>query len=104
MLFRSRQLKQMGFNVFSYGCYAQDQGVRGRVIDYNCPIEFSNQVRVNPGDLVFGDIDGVVVIPKEIEAEVIEKALEKVHGEHKVKDAIKEGMSTVEAFRRFGIM
>jgi len=100
----TRMLKKMGVPIFSAGTYAQDQGIRGRVIDYNCPIEFKNRVRVNPGDILFGDIDGVVAIPHEHETEVLTKALEKVHGENKVRDAIRAGMPTVEAFRTFGIM
>ena len=44
----------------------QDQGPRGKVIDYNVPIEF-NKVKVNPGDIIYGDRDGVIVIPKEVE-------------------------------------
>jgi regulator of RNase E activity RraA len=95
---------RMGFPAFSRGNYGQDQGVRGRVIDYNCPIEFENHVTVQPGDIVFGDIDGVVIIPKTIEKEVIQKAIEKVDGENKVKTAIENGMSTVEAWETFGIM
>lgn len=100
----TRKLKDMPLPIFSHGRYAQDQGIRGRVIDYNCPIEFPNHVRVEPGDIVFGDMDGVVIIPKKHETAVLQKALEKVRGEHLVKDALEQGMSTVEAFRKFGIM
>ena len=62
---------RLDFPTFSLGRYGQDQGIRGRVIDYDCPIEFSNGVLVNPGDIVFGDIDGVVIIPSAVEDEVI---------------------------------
>lgn len=67
------------------------------------PIRFG-EVTVEPGDIIFGDIDGVLVIPKAFENEIIEKAYEKVMGENKVADAIRAGMSTVEAFSTFGIM
>lgn len=99
-----RELNKMDFPIFSTGKYARDQGVRGRVIDFNCPIEFSNSVVVHPGDIVFGDIDGVVIIPKGIEREVIKLALEKVMGENKVKQALESGMSSAQAFSEFGIM
>ena len=56
------------------------------------------------GDLVFGDLDGVVIIPRKVEAEVIEKALEKARGEKTVLKAIQDGMSTVDAFAKYGIM
>ncbi len=97
-------IRRLGFPTFSLGFYGQDQGVRGRVIDYDCPIEFSNKVRVEPGDLVFGDIDGVVVIPRSIETEVIEAALEKVRGENMVRKFIEEGMPTRKVWDEFGIM
>ncbi len=95
---------KLGFPTFSMGPYGQDQGIRGRVIDFQCPIEFSNKVRVEPGDIVFGDIDGVVVIPSKIEAEVLERALEKVRGENMVAKKIREGMPTREVWDTYGIM
>lgn len=100
----TREILKLGFPVFSWGGYAQDQGVRGRVIDYRCPLEFPCGVRVNPGDLLFGDLDGVVVIPREREAEVVEQALEKARGENRVARSIRDGMSAREAFDTFGIM
>lgn len=100
----TKEVLSLGLPTFTRGCYAQDQGLRGRVIDYNCPIEFENGVLVNPGDIIFGDIDGVLSIPKEYEREIIIKAFEKVWGENEVRIAIENGMSVVEAFDKFGIM
>ena len=93
----------LNFPTFSLGPYAQDQGPRGKVIDYRVPIEI-NGVRIEPGDILFGDIDGVCVIPRAAEKEVFAKALEKSRGEKLVAKAIKQGMSAVEAFNKFGIM
>ena len=59
---------------------------------------------VNPGDLIFGDMDGVLVIPKEHIDEVVTRALEKARGEKKVRKAIEGGMSATEAFATFGIL
>ncbi len=92
-----------GLPVFSFGGYAQDQGPRGKVVDWRVPVEI-NGVRVAPGDIVFGDLDGVLVIPRAAEEEAIRRALEKANTENKVRDAIRAGMSTVEAFRTFGVM
>lgn len=100
----TRGILHLNFPTFSWGSYAQDQRVRGRVIDYRCPIEFSNGVLVNPGDIVFGDIDGVVIIPQQRENEIVEQAVEKVRGENTVRTAIEAGMSTVDAFATYGIM
>jgi regulator of RNase E activity RraA len=94
----------LNFPTFSIGCYGQDQGMRGRVIDYDCPIEFSNGVLVGPGDIVYGDIDGVVIIPKAIEEDVIDAALEKVRGESMVRKMIQAGMPTREVWDTYGIM
>lgn len=93
----------LGFNCFSYGPYAQDQAPRGKVIDYRVPI-CVNGVLVNNGDMIVGDIDGVCVVPKAIEKEVFTRALEKARGERVVLTKIKEGMPSVEAFEKYGIM
>jgi len=94
---------EMNFPTFSHGRYAQDQAPRGKVIDFRVPLEIGG-VRVNPGDIVFGDIDGVCIVPREAEQEVIARALEKARGEKLVKKAIEEGMSARAAFDQFGIM
>ena len=97
------EVLQMGLPVFSYGGYAQDQGPRGKVVDYRVAVEIVG-VRIEPGDIVFGDLDGVLVIPRRAEEEAIRKALEKAGTENKVRDAIQNGMSTVDAFKTFGVM
>jgi len=97
------EVLQLGLPVFSYGGYAQDQGPRGKVVDWRVPVEIAG-VRVMPGDIVFGDLDGVLVIPRAAEEEAIRRGLEKASTENKVRDAIQNGMSTVEAFRTFGVM
>ena len=93
----------LSFPTFAIGRYAQDQGPRGKVIDYRIPIEIEG-IKVEPGTLLFGDLEGVLVIPKEAEEDIIALALEKARGEKLVGKAIREGMSAVEAFRKFGIM
>jgi len=93
----------LGFPTFAHGSYAQDQSPRGKVIDFRCPVEIAG-VRVDPGDIVFGDIDGVCVVPRKAEREVFVKALEKARGEKQVQQAIQSGMSAQEAFDRFGIL
>jgi 4-hydroxy-4-methyl-2-oxoglutarate aldolase len=89
--------------VFSRGRWAQDSAVRTQVVDYRCPIEVG-QVRVEPGDLVFGDLDGVVIVPRRAEVDVIGRALEKARGEKLVRKEIENGMSSTEAFRKYGIL
>lgn len=97
------EIRSLNFPLFSWGGYAQDQGGRGEVVEYRCPLTFQNGVTVYPGDVVFGDVDGVVVIPREHEREVVDLALEKVRGENKVREAIESGMSAKEVYQKFGI-
>ena len=99
----SNEIEKLNFPTFSAGTYAQDQGPRGKVIDYNVPIEIDG-IRINSGDIVYGDRDGVIIIPKEIEKEAFEGAIKKARGEQLVKQALENGMSTVDAFDKFGIM
>lgn len=98
----TKGILEMNFPTFSYGRYAQDQTLRGKVIDYRVPIEVEG-VWVNPGDIIVGDLDGVCVIPREIEREVMERSFEKANGEKLVLKAIQQGMSAVEAFEKYGI-
>ncbi len=99
----TRGILRLNFPTFSYGSYAQDQAPRGHVVDFRVPIKIG-EVQVNPGDWVFGDLDGVCIIPKQAEEETFQRALEKARGEQLVQKAIEAGMSTVEAFAKFGIM
>ena len=94
---------KLDFPTFSYGRYAQDQAHRGRVVDFRLPIKIEG-VSISPGDLIFGDLDGVCVVPRQYEKEVISQALEKVRGEKVVRKALENGMSASEAFKTYGIM
>jgi len=94
---------EQNWPVFSRGRFAQDSAVRTQVADYRCPIEIG-QVSVQPGDLIFGDLDGVVIVPQPVEAEVIERALAKARGEKLVRKEIEAGMSSTAAFKKYGIL
>ena len=93
----------LDFPTFSKGAYAQDQGARGQVVAWRVPVMIG-QVEVQPGDLLFGDRDGICVIPQAREREVLELAWEKARGENTVRDAIQQGMGAAEAFRKYGIL
>jgi 4-hydroxy-4-methyl-2-oxoglutarate aldolase len=94
---------EQNWPVFSRGRYAQDSATRTQVANFRCPIEIGG-VWIEPGDLVFGDLDGVVIVPQLLEADVIIRALEKARGEKVVRKAIEGGMSTTEAFKKYGIL
>ncbi|MFZ0594082.1 MAG: RraA family protein [Bryobacteraceae bacterium] len=94
---------QLNFPTFSWGSYGQDAGSRSKVVDFRIPIEIGN-VSIKPGDILFGDVDGVCCIPRQVETEVFAKALEKARGEKLVRKALEEGSSAVAAFEKYGIM
>lgn len=97
------QVLEQNWPVFSRGRFAQDSSVRTSVIGFRCPIEIDGTT-VEAGDLIFGDLDGVVVVPRALEVEAISKALIKARGEKLVRKAIEGGMSATAAFKHFGIL
>lgn len=97
------QVLSQDWPVFSRGRFAQDSGVRTQVVDYRCKIEVG-QATIEPGDLIFADLDGVLVIPRRVEEEVIMRALEKARGEKLVRKEIEAGMSSTDAFKKYGIL
>lgn len=99
----TRAILKLNFPLFSYGPYAQDQAPRGKVIDFRVPIKMNHTI-IRTGDILFGDMDGVCVVPTEAAEEVFSKALEKARGEKTVRQAIENGMSAVEAFAKYQIM
>ena len=99
----TKQVLAQDWPVFGRGRYAQDSAVRTKVADFRCAIEIGG-VWIEPGDLVFGDVDGVVIVPRALEAEVVTRALNKARGEKLVRKAIEGGLSATAAFKKFGIL
>jgi regulator of RNase E activity RraA len=99
----TKTILSLNFPTFSFGPYGQDSSPRYKVVDFRVPLEIG-PVRLQPGDIIFGDIDGVCVIPTAAADEVFSKSLEKVRGEKLVRKALEEGSSAVAAFEKHGIM
>lgn len=99
----TKAVLSLDFPAFCWGSYGQDSAPRYKVVDFRIAIEIGS-VRIRPGDFIFGDIDGVCVIPKEAATEVFSKSLDKARGEKLVRKAIEEGSSVVAAFEKYGIM
>lgn len=97
------RIRDLGFPVFARGCNPYDSRDRQRVIDYDVPIEWDS-VRIEPGDLVAADEDGIVIIPQKVENSVLAFAVGKVQAENQVRDAIRAGMSATAAFETFGVL
>jgi 4-hydroxy-4-methyl-2-oxoglutarate aldolase len=91
------------FPVFVRGYTPADSKGRLDVMAVRAPIECGG-VRVEDGDLVVGDVDGCLAIPRAIEHEVVDRALAKVEGENTVRDVLRAGASIREVFREHGIL
>jgi regulator of RNase E activity RraA len=98
-----RQIRQMGFPVFHAGIAPLDSKGRGKVAEIDVPIECGG-VRVLPGDLVVGDADGVVVVPRAVEADALDRAFAKVRGENRTRDELARGAKLADVFARHGIL
>ena len=97
------KMREMEFPVFARRTCIYDSQNRQRVIDLDVPVEIDG-VRFSPGDLVFADEDGVVVVPRDVEHEAIQRAWKKVNDENETRDAIKQGMKAVAAYEKFGVL
>jgi len=98
-----RAIRKLGFPVFHGGIGPLDSKGRGKIMAIDVPIECAG-VRIEPGDLLFGDADGVVSIPRAIEDKVIEAALAKVEGEDRTREALARGEKLADVFARYGIL
>ncbi len=97
------RIRALRFPVYCGATNPMDTKYRGKLMLYDVPGEIAG-VRVESGDLVFGDVDGTVIVPKAAMAEVVGKALEKVAAENVVRDEIRAGGRLVDIFARHGIL
>lgn len=97
------KMRQMGFACFARGTCVYDSQNRQRVVDMDVPVEIDG-VLFAPGDLVFADLDGVVVVPQAVEKDAIRRAWEKVHAENITRDAIRGGMLAEQAYQKYGVL
>jgi 4-hydroxy-4-methyl-2-oxoglutarate aldolase len=94
---------EMGYPVYYAGIRALDSMGRGRVMAYDVPIR-CGEVLVRPGELIFADYDGIVVIPKQVEREVLELARDKAGKESLTRQALLEGKSLREVYDTYGVL
>jgi regulator of RNase E activity RraA len=97
------RIKVTKLPVFCVGRRPYDSCGRGIVIDYDVPIAIDG-VAVRPGDLVFGDADGVIVVPREVEHEVLARAWTKVAGENITRAALLRGSLLADVYREYGVL
>lgn len=96
-------IRELDLPFFARGSYAYGLQGRHNVVDFRCPIQIG-KVPVRPGDLVFGDDDGVCIVPRDAEEEIVRRALDKARREEKVRKVIEEGGSVVDAFKEHEVM
>jgi 4-hydroxy-4-methyl-2-oxoglutarate aldolase len=93
----------LGFPVYCAGTCPLDSKGRGRVMAYDVPVQCGD-VLVQPGQIIFADYDGIVVIPREVESNVIQRALEKVDGENRTRRELQAGRTLREVYDKYGIL
>lgn len=98
-----KAIRQMGFPVFHGGIAPLDSKGRGRVMALDVPVRCAG-VKIAPGDLIFGDADGVVVIPRAIEERVLTLAFDKIKGEKRTLDDLRAGEKLGDVFAKYGIL
>jgi 4-hydroxy-4-methyl-2-oxoglutarate aldolase len=98
-----QKIQELKFPVFATGIKPVDSMGRGVVTDYNVPIE-CGEVSVWPGDLVFADFDGVVVVPAAVVTEVIARATDKVTRENHSRDELKNGSYLADVYKKYGVL
>jgi regulator of RNase E activity RraA len=98
-----RKITEMRWPVFATGMSPVDSAGRSMVVEYGAPVECGG-VPVREGDIVFGDVDGLVVVPREAEREAIEKALAKVEGENRTRAALEAGMTLTQVYEKYGVL
>ena len=99
----SRQIRDLKFPVYAAGTNPADTKYRGKMMMYDVPGEIGG-VSVAQGDLVFGDTDGIIVIPSQSISQVVNQALSKVSAENTVRDEIRAGDTLVDIFSRHKIL
>jgi regulator of RNase E activity RraA len=98
----TESILSLGFPVFCHGSYALDQRGRGIVTAYRVPVRVG-ALEISPGDILMGDTDGVIAVPRSAEEQVFTLALAKARTEDRIKEALEQGSSATDAFRNFGM-
>jgi len=98
-----RKIMAMKFPVFHQGIRPVDSMARGRVMAYDVPVR-CGEVLVHPGELVFADLDGIVVIPQKVEEQVLKIAADKVDRENDSRRELRQGRSLREVYDRYGVL
>jgi regulator of RNase E activity RraA len=97
------EIRRMGLPVFHGGIGPLDSKGRGQIQAVDVPV-MCGGVRVEPGDLVFGDADGVVVVPQAVETQVLAIAFDKINGEHHSITELRSGGYLRDVYAKYGVL
>jgi 4-hydroxy-4-methyl-2-oxoglutarate aldolase len=98
-----RQIRALRFPVFHGGIAPLDSKGRGMVAEIDVPIACAG-VAVAPGDLVVGDADGVIVVPRAVEAEAVRRAFAKVTSEDRTREELAAGAKLADVFAKYKVL
>jgi 4-hydroxy-4-methyl-2-oxoglutarate aldolase len=98
-----RKIDEIGFGVFAAGIKPVDSKGRGIVVEYATPVECGGVV-VSPGDLVFADYDGVVVVPAAVVPDAVRLATEKVTKENHTREELRRGAYLRDVYEKYGVL
>lgn len=99
----TREIRALKFPLFHGGIGPLDSKGRGQVVAIDVPVECGG-VLVHPGDILFGDADGVVVIPQAVESQVVAAARQKLMAEDKTRDALLAGRKLADVYAELGVL
>ena len=99
----AQRIIKMRFPVFATGFKPVDSNGRSIVVSYQRPVKCGD-VTVYPGDIIFGDLDGVIVLPQKKAQQVIAWTLNKVHSENKTREALLQGYSLRDVYDQYGVL
>ncbi len=94
---------QMGFPVYYAGIRPLDSKGRARVVAFDVPVR-CGEVLVRPGEIIFADFDGIVVVPRNVESQVFELAMEKVSKENRAREDLQRGISLRDTYLRHQVL
>ena len=98
-----RMIREMGFPVFAGGIGPLDTKSRAKMMMADVPSEIGD-AKISPGDIIFGDVDGVVAIPDAVASEVLAAAMQKATEENNVRDELAAGAKLKNVFDKYGIL
>jgi regulator of RNase E activity RraA len=98
-----RQIRALEFPVFHGGIAPLDSKGRGMVAEIDVPIACAG-VAVEPGDLVIGDADGLIIVPRAVEAEAVRRAFAKVDKEDRTREELAAGTKLGEVYQKYRVL